>query len=503
MSATIARRGFIQSTAALAGLMYFSPQDILRHTRAGNRSQRLSWLAYQGTMLEGLWSPGNLEGTIPPFINGRLLRIGPGSRKNHGVELQHFFDGDAHLTEFQVTAGQIQCRSALIQTPEFKKEKAAGQMLFHEFGTASPKQAQGFKNSPNVNVVEINNQLLALSEGAHPIQVNQNDLSAQGPWNFQGQLTKDTTFTAHPRKDPTTGITYAYGLTMSLSPQLKVFSLHPETEKLTVLAQVDLGGFYLVHDLTMTENYLVFVVPPMAVNLFGAATLAKPLSELLEYDPNGSLRIIVIRKDGLGSPVVIESKPGGTGFHHCNAYENKYGQIILHTILNPDDSVFHALKSWNSPDLPVISSNHIVKMIIDLEDRKVVQRQLVTDGVSLDFPCIDHQRQGSKIRFVHALEAQTPDIDALALNGLVCWDLETQSPRRISAGPGRLFREPLFIPNPQNRHELDGVLALLGYDQSSHQSFLEFRQPLTLDLIARQWLDRYLPLGFHGHFIPA
>lgn len=503
MTAKIARRGFIQSTAALAGLAYFSPQEILRKARSGNRSERLSWLAYRGTPLEGPWSPAKLEGHIPQFINGRLLRIGPGSKKNHGVDLQHFFDGDAHLTEFNIAAGGVQCRSAFIQTTEFKKEKAAGQMLFHEFGTPSPKQAQGFKNSPNVNVVAINDQLLALSEGAHPIQVNQSDLSTQGSWNFQDQLGKETTFTAHPRKDPHTGITYAYGLTMSLSPQLKVFSIHPQSEKLTVLAQVDLGGFYLVHDMTMTENYLVFVIPPISVNLFGAATLSKPLSELLEYDQSGSFRIIAVRKDGLGSPVVIQTKPGGTGFHHCNAYENKYGQIILHTILNPDDSVFVALKQWNSPELPAISPNHIVKMVIDLEDQKVVHRQLVSDGVSLDFPCIDDRRLGSKVRFVHALEAQTTDTDSLALNGLVCWDLETQTARRISAGSGRTFGEPIFIPDPQNRHELDGAIALLGYDKLSDQSFLEIRQPLSLDLIGRQWLGHYLPLGFHGHFIPA
>lgn len=497
------RRDFLQKAGALTtvSMLPVSSWSAPPPPLAKFPANRLSQWAHRGTDFEGEWQASEVEGNWPSKLEGTLWRIGPGTKLNHGVPLQHFFDGDALVTALNFERGKIFVKSRFVNSSERLKEKTHGKMLFHEFGTAAPTWGYGYKNSPNVHLWPWDGKLLALSESSHPTLIDPETLATLGTWDFHGTLPANTTFTAHPKKDPRTGTTYSYGITRALRPMLRVFKTPLGSTTLSQIAEFPLGGFYPIHDFLMTENYLIFVIPPVKVPLLQAATLRWPIGEILKTEDGKSLRILVIKKDGTQDPFEIPSAPGGLIFHHVNAFEAEdKQQLHFHSILQSDTSAYDIFRAWSAPSLPPGPKTWLTRFKIDLKKRTVIARENLTEGNPFDFPCLDPGRISSPLRFVHAVEVAPSTTDPLSFEQLTCWDLAQKTARRVSAGSDRCYGEPVFVSSQGLNTEEDGWILLLGYDLQRDETYLEVRKAVSLELEARAWLGRYLPLGFHGFF---
>ena len=95
-----------------------------------------------------------------------------------------------------------------------------------------------------------------------------------------------------------TGDVFAYGLTMALFPELVLARLPAGEKAFTPLARMRLGGFYPVHDFMITETYVVVVLPPVRINMWGMLRGQSCVAENIVAEPDKPLRIIVARKDG-------------------------------------------------------------------------------------------------------------------------------------------------------------------------------------------------------------
>jgi len=266
---------------------------------------------------------------------------------------------------------------------------------------------------------------------------------------------------------------------------------------------MSLGKFYPIHDMMLTPNYIVFAVSPLNVDLMGAALGNKPIAELLEYDKNAPIRILVFKKQGGGQPIEIQSLPSGLIFHNCNAFEDeKTGHLVFDTIVVDDDSAFALFKDWAKDTVPAGPMSWITRFQVDLKNQKVIARYKISDGIATDFPAVDSRRYGSSMSHYYALESHNLN-DPLALNGLACWDLQTLRPRRVKAEAQQVWGEPLYVPHPSSdpqNHRAAWILHL-GYDATRDQTFLDIRTPIDLELKTRIWFGRYIPIGFHGSFV--
>jgi all-trans-8'-apo-beta-carotenal 15,15'-oxygenase len=482
-----------------------------RVPRSEPRLQRISQLAHRGTTAEGSWEVTDIEGRLPADLRGTLLRNGPGSKSVGGRALSHFFDGDALVTSLRLEgSNRVFARSRFVATPERAKEQLLGRMLYHEFGTAADARwVHGYKKSPSISLLPLPDRLLAFSEADRPIALDPADLATRGTWNFGGTLRYGTSFTAHPKTDPVTGAIYAYGINIVgvrrvFSPLLRAFRMAPDGSRLTLIASVPLSGFSPIHDMMITDNYLVFVICPLTIGLVGLLTRRRSVADAMEYDSSKPLRIVVVRKDGSAPPIEMTSAPAATIFHHVNAYETDGGRrIVFHSMTHDNATVLDVMRAWAAPERPALPRQWVTRFELDLVRKRVVGRHTLSDGVPGDFPCIDARRVSSRVRFVHALESPPAADDPLDFNWLACWDLETRSVTRLEAGPGRTLGEPVFVPHPDGQEESEGWLLLLGYDSRRDETFLEVREAISLEFKARVWLGRHIPLGFHGTFIPA
>jgi carotenoid cleavage dioxygenase-like enzyme len=256
-----------------------------------------------------------------------------------------------------------------------------------------------------------------------------------------------------------------------------------------------LGGFYPVHDFMLTKTYVVVVLPPVHINMWGMLRCRSSVAENIVAEPDKPLRIIVARKDGRGSPITIESHPANMIFHHCNAVESEDGLTIRFVSMETDAAAgFRLLEGWGRAAALPQPKSQMTEFVIDIDARKVL-RTALTDGGPIEFPAIDNRQLGRSMNTIYALRTFDAPDDPLAFDALTAWD--GRRFRDARARRGQVFGEPVVLVDSAGR----SWVAHLGYDADGDETFLDIRDPGELQLIGRVWLGFRIPLGFHGHFV--
>ena len=491
--ANLSRRSLLARLSALTAAGLVEPQ-FAAAALLGKRD--LGRLAVQAPSAEGSWSALKVEGAIPPDLNGILCRVAPGQKVNHGVPLRHFFDGDAFLIKYRLRDGKASVSARFFATPERTEEIAAGKMLYNEFGTAAPGLSKdgpgpGGKNQPSINVISWDGRLLGLSEGGHPSAVDPDTLAFQGHWDFHGTLPKDVSFTAHPKFDPVTGVGYAFGTHQGRDLALTVYRMELDG-RLTQLAALPQPSYFMVHDMLMGSEHLAFVVPPVHYDLPALLAGRVPPAEALRYDANAPMRLIILRKDGAGSPITIE-QPAAMVFHHGNLVE-KDDTLTIDSVMTPDDSILRYIAAWSTDNPPPPKPAELTRLTIDLNRRQVIGRSVFGEGQ--EFPRFDTRMSGRPARYLYTLETG----ERFSLQSLIRHDLAANTSRRVEAGKGHVFEEAVFAPKAGKSGEDEGWILHQGYSAVRNETFLDIRDAATLERAARVWTGQHFPVGFHGNF---
>lgn len=501
----MSRRSFAGLLLGAGALALVEKSAIVRILAETKRS--MQWLASQNPSAEGVWQNLKIEGKLPRGLNGTLFRVAPGQIDNHGTQLRHLFDGDAFLSSWNFREGKAELRARFLPTPHRLEELKAGQMLYNEFGTAAPRrrspnsptpQQKEGKNQASVNVVEWQGRLLGLSESGLPTVINPKTFDFEGFWDFNGTVSKDFTFTAHPRFDPKTGDMFAYGFERNQKGTLHVFRIDSRTGKAASIYQADLNGFYFAHDAILTENYFIIPTPPMKLD-FAALMMgrAETFADALRYAENETTRIIVVPRSGEKEKAFVAELPPNIIFHNGNAYETADGQIIYETILGNDGEILNVIRDWKTDKVRHNfnnSSQTLTRITIDIEKRAVVGKaEFVSD---VEFPRFDSRLTGQKSRFLYLAERGFDENAAI-----LRLDLEKGAAQKINAGKMRTLGEPVFVPKTAAVNEDRGWILTQGFDARRNETYLEIRDAQTLEFEARVWAaGQHLPLGFHGNF---
>ena len=462
-------------------------------------NKKLSYQAYKTTRDEGAWLLTNIRGVIPNEIRGRFIKIGPGAKENVANPLQHFFDGDAYISEFNFSDNNIILRAYFLKTPERLEELANKKMLYDEFGTLAPsKKRKGRKNQPNINIIRWDNSLLALSEGAHPVQLNTDSYDYMSTYNFNGTLPEKVSFTAHPKYDPITNMGYCYGTYQGMSKALNVYEMNPKTKELKELYSLGQKHVYMIHDMLITENFLIFIIPPAFFKLVDIILGKVPMAGALSFDQRANTRILILAKNNSIRPVEL-TIPAHLVFHNGNAYEEN-GKITIQTFLAKDESLLHLISKWQSDDVIKASLPKLHEIVIDLENKKVDSMdELLADH---DFPVINEAFRAKKNQFLYATKMGNVN-DPMAFNGISKIDLQSRLTEFYPMKAEEVCGEVFFVPSKLDDQEEDsGFIAYQGHNNKLDQGFLEILNAKDLTFVGRVWADRYLPLGFHGHFFP-
>ncbi len=443
----------------------------------------------------------SIEGRLPSALKGRFLRNGPSLHQRAGQRYQHWFAGDGMVQQFSFSGQTVSHLGRFVRTSKFTKEQAAGKFLFPAFNTHidSDERVNGpdAMNPANTNAIEHGGKVLAMWEGGSAYALDPISLNTQGPVTWQDGWSQ-MPFSAHPKVDPQ-GHLWNMG---GAGTKLVTYHVLPSGQlakaqiaKLPINRKKS-GG--MVHDLAVTQRYLVVPIPPVTMH-FDRMVSATADTEILKVHADEPLRIWVGLKDDVSQAKLFEL-PSSMVFHVGNAHEE--GDEVVVQLIGGADNHFLA-----GTAVQIMRGKHADPG----QSRLVVARlNLRTGGVttqsfddSEEFPRFDPRAMGQRARWLATITSWRTSTQAgLGFHGLRVRDMVRGNDQRFDYGDNWLVEEHIVVPRPGSTREFDAWLIGTAFDiKAQHTTVNVFEASRVADgPIARAHLPYALPLGFHGNF---
>ena len=254
-----------------------------------------------------------IEGAIPPELKGTLYRVGPGRIRVGEERYAHWFDGDGQIYAIEIdgAANTARAGTRMVRTERLEKqEKAGGDAAGVAVRGAWTQANSVFANLANFPTNPANTsplfhagKLLVLCEGGCPIEVDPATLETKGSCIFGSGLPMG--FSAHAKKDPTDGTLYTWGLAKPPAIGISVAKIAADGSVNKVVSlPLQTMEMVLQHDCAMSENYLVFIIPPWklpASAMAGALSGASSFGHAFGWQEGaGAWMVIMEKKKSLG-----------------------------------------------------------------------------------------------------------------------------------------------------------------------------------------------------------
>ncbi len=404
-------------------------------------------------------------GSIPPALNGRLLRNGPNPQTGWS---DHWFFGNGMIHGVEFCNGKANWyRNRYVRTT-----------LWDDPGADSGEAMMDLaKSAANTHVIHHAGKILALEEAHLPWEVSP-ELDTIKAWDFDGKL--ETPMTAHPKVCPVTGelLFFAYGI---FPPYLTYHRANAQGE-LVQSEQITVPGGTMMHDFNITENYVIWMDLPAVWDIESLEGEGLPI----KWDESYGARLGVMPRTGGDSDVTWYDIDPCYVYHPLNAYED--GDNIVLDVCRLANMIADGI------DTPAF----MTRWVINRSSGTVKETQI--DDRNTEFPRLPDRLVGQKHRYGY-----TAGLAASAPYGerYIKYDFGDFSAKTLELGAGRQGSEAVFVPDPSGSGEDDGWLLAYVYDQSTDCSEVLILDASTLSEAARVLLPARVPMGFHGSWVPA
>ncbi|WP_302081748.1 carotenoid oxygenase family protein [Salinibaculum rarum] len=443
-----------------------------------------------------------VEGTIPAWLSGTLLRNGPGYFESGGERVNHWFDGLAMLRRYSFEDGTVRYTNRFLRTEAYADAQAGD--LSGQFGT----DAGGWRrvlswlrslgpptptDNANVHVARFDGEYVALTEAPRRVAFDPETLATHGEFTFDDDLTEHIT-AAHLVDDPSREEWVGFTTEFGLSPQYHIYRVPQGSRTRELITTVDARGPAYIHDCSVTDTHVVLVESPLVLSVWRAlAPWNEGVTDLLDWRPAQGTRILVVDRDtgGLVADPVVDA---AFTFHHVNAYTDDDG-IVLDLVEFPDASIVDAMSLADLDEgFPAVPDAALTRYRISLDGN--VERSRLYDG-GMELPRVARPVVGREHRYAYGQAT-----DREGANGLVKVDCQ-ETVAREWWERGVYVEEPIPVQRPGAESEDDGVVLATALDTDRGQTMLLVFDAATLELLARAWLPHAEPFGFHGRYFTA
>jgi len=466
---------------------------------------------YESQLNESEYWINNIEGEIPPDLNGTLFRNGPGLTDINGQPISHPFDGDGMIVKIAFKNGRAHFSNRFVRTEGFLKEQAAGKILYRgAFGTQKPGGwlanifDVNLKNIANTNVIYWGNKLLALWEGSKPHRLDPNTLETLGIDDLDGILQPGDALAAHPRFDPSSKLDNGepclvnFAVKTGLSSTITIYEFNP-AGKLLRCHHHSIPGFAFLHDMAITENYCIFFQNPVIFNPLPFLLGWCSAGQCIKFNPEAKTQVILIPRNGKEDVKILETEPCFV-FHHANAWEEE-NQIFIDSICYDSFPSVEKDIDFREVDFDAYPPGQLWRFHVDLS-QNTVDHDVIAPR-ACEFPNLNPKNVGRSYRYLYLGTTHNNSGNA-PFQAILKLEQKTGQQQIWSAAPRGFVGEPVFVPRPHSTAEDDGWLLVLVYDAANHRSDLVILDAANLnqDPIARLHLNYHIPYGLHGNFTP-
>ncbi|MCB1693847.1 MAG: carotenoid oxygenase family protein [Pseudomonadales bacterium] len=469
----VTRRSIVKASLALPFASW-----ALAGCDASRRPAVSAWS--EGMYLSGNYAPVDIEvtatdlpvtGKIPEELVGRYLRNGPNPLGDVDPASHHWFTGDGMVHGIRLDGGRAEW---------YRNRWVRNERIVGELGEAVGGRVLG--GTPNTNVIGHAGRTWALVEsGPAPVEMSYELDTIGVSKGWPG-------YTAHPKIDPDTGELHAIAYDWANLRDHVKYLVIDRNAQLKKSLDIPLGGMPMIHDMSLTKQYVVIYDLPVTVSLLD---VARGLQFPFRWDPDHGARIGLLPRTGTPDDIIWSSLPAQYAYHPMNAYEDDRGNVVIDIVRY--DRMFDADRLGPFGD----SEPRLARWTVNPSARTVAEDRI--DDRPQEFPRCHPALNSKPYQFGYTLGAQD-----LAYTSIIKHDMKTGASDIFSLGEGHHGGEAYFVPRQGAQSEDDGYLMSIVYIESARRSDLvifDARDPAR-DALARVHLPARVPYGFHGNWVP-
>jgi beta-carotene 15,15'-monooxygenase len=443
-----------------------------------------------------------VEGEVPGWLSGSLLRNGPGAFEMGEAAVDHWFDGLAMLHRFTFGDDGVAYRNRFLRTDAYAATRAGrfdGGFATGEAGLLA-RLKRFLLDDPydNANVIaeRIGGEYLALTETPRWVAFDPEMLTTRGHVRYDGDAPTGQLACAHLNRDPD-GRAVNFETRFGRTNYYHVYEMTDPRNR-TPVASVPVDEPAYMHSFALTPNYVVltefpFVVDPL--DFFKPGTRG-PFVQHYEWTPDRGTRFLVIDR-AAGEVVADPLTDAFFGFHHANAYEDGDDLVVdLETVPGAASIETLYIDRLRAGDLDVFGGR-LERFRVAPAAGTVDRRTVYEGGTAL--PTVSPARWCRRHRYVYAQGTEQPVTEWP--QRVVKVDVETGRVVEFADGDNH-FGEPLFVPRPGGDAEDDGVVLTVMLDVAAEHSWLVVLDGQSFDERARAAVPHAIPFDFHGRFLP-
>jgi len=453
--------------------------------------------------------PLTIEGTIPDWLSGVLLRNGPGKFEIGGREVTHWFDGLAYLRRYAIAEGEIMFTGRFLRSEEYNYATTKGELYRDQFGTNIDHSVLrriyltlrgGFTDNCVVNIDRwgSSTEPCALTETARAVTFDQQTLKT----NSSLTRVPDVDITgalAHVQYDFDRDVVITLGYQFGRRGSYVLLETEWHTGKTRTITTIPVSQPAYIHSFTLTPTHIVVTEPPFRFSP-KRALRGHTYGNCFKYDETGATRFFVIDRALDEVVSVLETDPFFV-FHHVNAYNQNNDKIVVDLVAYDDPAIIDALTLQRlQKSGATIPTGRLNRYTLNFVNTTVTNTSLSTGPI--EFPTIAYQSyNGQPYRYLYGA-GHTQEEPHQIQDCITKVDTETGTTTQWSQN-GIFVGEPLVVEKPEATAEDDCVLLVPALDTDTERSGLILISGADLSEYGRGMLPTTLPFGFHGQFYTA
>jgi carotenoid cleavage dioxygenase-like enzyme len=450
-----------------------------------------------------------VQGTMPTWLQGSLVRNGPAKFEVGTQKYRHWFDGLGMLHRFAFQEGKVRYANKFLQSPDYREAQEQGRITHAGFATDPCRSIFGrffnlFSPDPgsqngNVNLTQVADAYLAMTETPLPIQFDPQTLATVGIFTYGGDNMAGQITTAHPHYDVGQQQLINYIIEMGRKCYYHVYAIPQGGYKRQRLASIPVSEPAYMHSFGMTENWVILAEFPLVVNPLRLALRTKPYIENYRWEAQRGVNFILVNKrDG---SVKRWHADAFFAFHHINAFEEQE-DVLVDICALPDHSTITAfyldqMRAGN-PIPPAQFRRYRLAAGNSNADYEVMSNESI-ELLRTNYAQIN----GRDYRYAYGASTRA-DRPGDFHNQLVKVDVQART-TQVWLQEDCYVGEPVFVAAPSSATgggpaEDAGVVLSVVLHAAQGTSFLLALDAQSFAEIARAEVPHHIPFGFHGQF---
>jgi carotenoid cleavage dioxygenase-like enzyme len=501
----------------------------------------------------------SIEGSIPSYINGELIRVGPSIANTDLKNYTNFLDSFGRITKWSLNGNNdVGYMSSLIKSSLYNSSFPYNQpsdIPRHVFQEQTiPKTHIGtfdfnLMDNTDVNVYKFpkETEILAMTDFHNMNKIDLKSLRTIGNVEFQdnnNDIPKGTLFSgSHPGQhiDETTGEIMIVNWLGSMAAggfKLYIYKMGSDRKRHIIGSYKIKHQPYSIHSIGVSDGLATIIIGPVPLSSYKTAInlcltcdasdkIGKESTQILMFNLEGNK---LSKKNPPVANIIIPPEDSFFVFHYLNhvVSVNEYTTVSLDICAyNSMDGVFgeyvlgniETLHNKEKRNKMPYNCNHIKRIEINVDTQEVIASNdlpmIDVEGNTyyIELASINPKKWGTNACYAYGVTYHIGGSTLYEDMGIVKMDLCTahkisKSELQSNTPTINYFHknntyvgEPIFIARPGNNREDDGVLLVVSKDGISDKTRLLVIDAIDMTQIASIEAPFYTPFEFHGIFI--